>query len=364
MQLAPLLLLPISLLLRLAIATTTTNISSSNETSAGNTSCSPATCGGLSIAYPFSLAGAQPQDCGFPVFQLTCNGGRAYLTGTFRENLYRVHNITYDNTSLVVAVETSYPGDETCHIPDFNVSSSLALFPLNISHTNKDLFFLYNCANRQGNPSSSACPNRTIMGPYDITEGHGEEGKPPQGVAENCSYTSVPVRDFQGLNPARDYERMISNGFLVEWWPKSDADCRECRGRGGECRFVELSFQCSCDGRHCRNSRRAAAALVLLIILGALWLLALHKRRKRKRSASLDGLINREGTPPLASLRKEFSMTASPRTHIFTYEELDEATDGFSDDHELGVGGFGTVYKGTLLLFSVSYCSMVHRELI
>jgi hypothetical protein len=50
-------------------------------------------------------------------------------------------------------------------------------------------------------------------------------------------------------------------------------------------------------------------------------------------------------------------MTGSPRTHIFTYEELDEATDGFSDARELGVGGFGTVYKGTC--FSVSDSQLV-----
>ena len=98
-----LLLLPISSFLRLAMATS------------GNTSCFPATCGGLDITYPFSLAGVQPRYCGFPVFQLTCNGGRAYLTGTFRKNLYRVHNITYKNTSLVVAVETTFPGEATCH---------------------------------------------------------------------------------------------------------------------------------------------------------------------------------------------------------------------------------------------------------
>lgn len=35
-------------------------------------------------------------------------------------------------------------------------------------------------------------------------------------------------------------------------------------------------------------------------------------------------------------------------THIFTYDELEEATHGFHESRELGDGGFGTVYKGKL----------------
>ncbi|ONM30190.1 LEAF RUST 10 DISEASE-RESISTANCE LOCUS RECEPTOR-LIKE PROTEIN KINASE-like 1.1 [Zea mays] len=48
----------------------------------------------------------------------------------------------------------------------------------------------------------------------------------------------------------------------------------------------------------------------------------------------------------LQSYSKDLELGGSPQ--IFTYEELEEATDGFSDSRELGDGGFGTVYKGKL----------------
>ncbi|KAL6848219.1 hypothetical protein ACP4OV_022347 [Aristida adscensionis] len=355
---AALLLLPLisSLLRALHVAVAAATNGSSGG---GNfTSCAPATCGNLSITYPFLLGGKQRPDCGFPAFELTCDGaGRAYLTRAFRELLYRVDGIFYENHSLVVAVEAAFAGDETCRVPDFNVSSSLALFPLNISKTNKNLVFVYNCDVPRSMRLQQPCANHT-MGAY-ISERRDADGNLTQGLPTNCSSLTVPVRAFQEEEeqPARrHYQRLISDGFLVEWPPAGDCDA--CRLRGGECRFVEFSFRCICSGGSLcpttqgRNRSGVkygagiAAALLFLILLGGASLVMLHKRKNTKRSASLAGLI-REGTP-LASLRKEFSLAGSPRTHIFTYEELDEATDGFSDALELGVGGFGTVYKGTL----------------
>lgn len=39
------------------------------------------------------------------------------------------------------------------------------------------------------------------------------------------------------------------------------------------------------------------------------------------------------------------------QTHVFSYDELEEATDRFDSSRELGDGGFGTVYKGFLIRY-------------
>jgi hypothetical protein len=141
------LLLLLSAFPRLGSATAAaadTNTNTNQTTSGGNgTGCAPARCGGLTITYPFSLVGAHPIYCGFPAFQLTCDAAanRTYLSRTFRDRLYRVLHIFYGNSSLVMAVEATFAGDGGCRVPDFNVSASLALLPVDISAANRNLTF-------------------------------------------------------------------------------------------------------------------------------------------------------------------------------------------------------------------------------
>lgn len=40
--------------------------------------------------------------------------------------------------------------------------------------------------------------------------------------------------------------------------------------------------------------------------------------------------------------------TVQNEAKVFTYKELGDATDGFSDEHRIGEGGFGVVYKGRI----------------
>lgn len=235
-----------------AAADTNTN----QTTSGGNgTGCAPARCGGLTITYPFSLVGAHPIYCGFPAFQLTCDAAanRTYLSRTFRDRLYRVLHIFYGNSSLVMAVEATFAGDGGCRVPDFNVSASLALLPVDISAANRNLTFVYGCDVPPRLRLQPACDN-TTMGAYTSDDDDTE----PLG-SMNCSSVSVPVRWIErGTEPGRrlNYSELIGEGFLLEWPPRSTAECDECKGRGGECRFPDISFQCICrDGRPCRRSR-------------------------------------------------------------------------------------------------------------
>jgi hypothetical protein len=77
----------------------------------------------------------------------------------------------------------------------------------------------------------------------------------------------------------------------------------------------------------------------------------MRKRKKKNVINSSSKLLKYSGSGGTPRSRvgdmESGSIDDPATTHLFTYEELEEATNSFDESRELGDGGFGTVYKGT-----------------
>ncbi|XP_078174379.1 LEAF RUST 10 DISEASE-RESISTANCE LOCUS RECEPTOR-LIKE PROTEIN KINASE-like 1.1 isoform X2 [Carex rostrata] len=92
-------------------------------------------------------------------------------------------------------------------------------------------------------------------------------------------------------------------------------------------------------GKGCVVGSASVLAICVLLLL-------LYKRKKlRLILSSSKLLVQREVSDQYFH---DPEMVGSEYTQIFSYEELREATEGFSESKELGDGGFGIVYKGIL----------------
>ncbi|KAG2595811.1 LEAF RUST 10 DISEASE-RESISTANCE LOCUS RECEPTOR-LIKE PROTEIN KINASE-like 2.4 [Panicum virgatum] len=285
--------------------------------------CSPKTCGNLTIADPFGFVPEQATDtkCGRMGFEVHCNNSIPYLGYYRRKYRFRILDIFYDNSSLLVAdihkvADFSTSDSKGCHVLTANTSSKVGL-PFSISPVNLNLIF-YNCtkipeADRglvETKCSSSLFVRVAVGGHYNDSSNY------TQYSVEGCSTTLVPVLGTFGKVNASNYEQLISNGFLLTWQLPSD-------GR----RKVKLILIASLS----------AAAGVLFTCL--VWIIY---RRKQKLNLFIlqKHVQSKSNTEEI--LRRYQSLT--PKR--YSYSDLKKATRCFKE--KLGEGGYGTVFKGTL----------------
>ncbi|XP_044465218.1 LEAF RUST 10 DISEASE-RESISTANCE LOCUS RECEPTOR-LIKE PROTEIN KINASE-like 1.2 isoform X2 [Mangifera indica] len=311
--------------------------------------CEPKTCGkNLTIKYPFWISGEQQSYCGYPNFEITCNGQKPILNISYED--YIIKDIFYENSSLRLANSIAF--EESCPTPLSNLT--LNRTPFNFISGKKDFFFWYNCS--QNPPAGAAYPvgcagdensrNFSFAGFYEKTF-----------MNYSCeSLVKVPLNVENGTNLLENYTEILKMGLVLNWIAHS---CSNCEASGGRCGFDNNEFVCFCrDKTHhktCRDGSTLNLPLKIGIGFGSVFLgmglmgiACLFYLRRKKQKDATSSYVSR-------SVYSKSSSMADPEkgddflgVQIFTYNELEKATNNFDSDKQLGDGGFGTVYYGKL----------------
>ncbi|KAJ6738615.1 LEAF RUST 10 DISEASE-RESISTANCE LOCUS RECEPTOR-LIKE PROTEIN KINASE-LIKE 1.4 [Salix koriyanagi] len=303
-------------------------------------------CGDLTnITYPFT-GGQRPSYCGPPEFHTGCSSD---LTTTLPSNSlpYQVTQVDQTSQTLRLSLVGLY-SERRCIDPFKTTTFDDSSFSLVPNHSTLSLF--YGCENLGDFVMANfkfSCPGQGYS-----EKGFFMIGDPVPGTAfmYKCqSSFQVPfLRSWVHQLEAKGSSLLVEvlkEGFDVSYSNPYSADCQKCnKHSGGQCGFDGFDgkpiFICNdqlCPEKSPNRKKliigvSLASGAVLVIFVGG-WVM----------------LISFELLPSIANSKSGIDKS---RTYfgvrVFSYNELEEATNCFDSSKQLGDGGFGTVYHGLL----------------
>ncbi|KAI5591493.1 hypothetical protein BDE02_04G084000 [Populus trichocarpa] len=326
-------------------------------------------CGALTnIAYPFT-GGERPPLCGPREFWLTCDGN-SQTTLKVKSLPYRVTRI-HQTTQTLRLSPLDFYADRPCTYPSTSTTFDNGIFSLASNHETLTLF--YGCKNLSDSVKAIKIP---CPMPGDSGEGFFMIGDHPP--MERCQ-TRFQVPFLRSREEELQIEgssllgEVLKEGFDVRYSDPYSADCQKCSKHSGrQCGFDGKVPICICNDQLCteKSNRKpliigvSLASGALVIFVGC-WIMVVKQMKKRKSAlvqseglravtpTSSNGLATSinffRTTPSLANLKSDLDRGSTYLgVRVFSYNELEEATNCFDSSKELGDGGFGTVYYGVL----------------
>ncbi|KAK2968987.1 hypothetical protein RJ640_002252 [Escallonia rubra] len=152
---------------------------------------------------------------------------------------------------------------------------------------------------------------------------------------------SFPLNELPGAEP--DLFKLLSSTFLIEL--QVSDECLECHNGGGVCQEKDQDFRCKYGKgkKHIKLILGTAIPGCTIILAICLAIIIMWRRKKRN---SYFTSRNLSSDPSSTADLEDGSVLFG--VHVFSYTQLEEATNNFDSAKELGDGGFGTVYYGTL----------------
>ncbi|XP_044489874.1 LEAF RUST 10 DISEASE-RESISTANCE LOCUS RECEPTOR-LIKE PROTEIN KINASE-like 2.1 isoform X1 [Mangifera indica] len=327
--------------------------------------CVPETCGdGQKITFPFYIRDKQVSSCGYPGFEVSCNSqGNPVLN---LQNIdYLIHQIFYkdqilrlSNAAVVSATNANSTSciDLSSHRIQ-NVSLPEDRFALLSNQT--DLVLLYNCSSSLPDEFSKykegICEdyeNKTVGEVLALVDNDPNLENVSRGF--RCGDRVVaPVDMYGGDSGGFGIAEVLNKGFLLNW---TASNCSVCEASGGKCGFNSSTyhFRCFCPdrphGQMCDpgNAKTPFSRVVIAIVataIGMLIILAFCFIRKNSSNNCL--LFWKKKTEDCQKIEDFLRNHGSLAPKRYSYSDIKKMTNSFK--HKLGQGGYGGVYRGSLL---------------
>ncbi|CAI9261878.1 unnamed protein product [Lactuca saligna] len=359
-------------------------------------------CGAITVEYPFWGLN-RPAYCGHPGFQLTCPSNVPLLN--FESLNYRV--LRSDTSTQTITIARNDLRENICPRFLYNTSYNSTLFNGdNFDQRNVSLY--YNCNSSIGvillgtNYRFTCNVNESQSDSYFIRT---DQLIPSVASSlDQCqNRIDVPVNQSSatrlatGIATTDDLRSGLTAGFQLQWTANIN-ECDRCIRSNGQCGSNSTSpdvFACYCANGNfsltCNDtnegggssSKKSVSTIVAVVgaILAAIGIgigiFVCRQRRKRiairelspshtETKAILTTVSNYQvnnnqvnsgssnftssiPSYPSSKTSNDFGKSSYFGAQVFSYEELEVATDNFNNSRELGDGGFGAVYYGKLI---------------
>ncbi|KAK3010114.1 hypothetical protein RJ639_010713 [Escallonia herrerae] len=337
-------------------------------------------CGAIEVPYPLSTN----SDCGDLDYSLRCDPRSQKLYfDSLNGSYYQVLKIEASLQRMVVQPSPWLPG--TCVTQDMPASEGLWLnqtLPFNITSSNT--IFLFNCSPRLL-VSPLNCTPASLCHRYLESSGHVDAKRALEcasGLDPCCTFIAggMPsaykirlhnsgcrafrsILDLDLKKPASQWEE----GLEIQWASPPEPACKSQSDCSGASKCAPASkgnvFRCLCDRNYywdhglgiCskKNTSSSKARIILKVSIGVVsfFVLAVVVAAIRVKKS---GLFSNQ--PKLAKAREQMFKSSNgwKSARMFSLKEVKKATNGFSRDRILGIGGFGEVHK--------AYTPIYHRD--